>query len=62
MTLELILEIGCIGIILVYGRIWLGPRGETMDPAKLARYRWSTLGAIGWGLIILVRILTHTYK
>jgi hypothetical protein len=33
-----------------------------MDPTKLARYRWSTLGAIAWGLIILVRIVTHTYK
>jgi hypothetical protein len=62
MALEVILEIVCVSAGIVYGRIWRGPRGKTMDPTKLARYRWATLGAIGWGLIILVRIVTHTYR
>jgi hypothetical protein len=60
--LEVILEIVCVSAGIVYGRIWRGPRGKTMDPTKLVRYRWATLGAIGWGLIILVRIATHTYR
>jgi hypothetical protein len=62
MTLLVILEIVFVGVVLVYGRIWRGPRAKTMSPAKLARYRWATLFSAGWALIILVRLVTHTYK
>jgi hypothetical protein len=61
-TLEVILEIVCVGFVILYGWIWRGPRGKTMDPVKLARYRSATLFGLGWAALILARILTHTYK
>jgi hypothetical protein len=57
-----ILGVICLGFTLVYGYVWLGPRGKTINPTKLARYRWSTLVGLGLSAIILVRLLTHTYR
>gem|GEM_PF-6348580 len=61
-TLYLILEIVAVCTAL-YGRYMLkGSRLQTLSPAKLSRYRFATFGAAGWAAIILVRLLTHTYK
>ena len=62
MVLQVILEIVCMFFVILYGWIWRGPRGKTMDPVKRARYRSATLFGLGWAALILVRILTHTYK
>jgi haloacid dehalogenase-like hydrolase len=61
-TLSIILEIGFICIAFVGGYLWKGPRSQSVNPAKLARYRWATLFSAGWALIILMKLLTHTYK
>ncbi len=62
MTFEVVLGIICVSIVLVYGYMWRGPPGRTMNPVKRARYRWATLAGLGWGILILVRIVTHTFK
>jgi len=62
MTFEIVLEIAALAIALVYGYVWKGSHGKTMDPKKLARYRVAALGALGWALLIFVKIVTHTYK
>jgi hypothetical protein len=62
MTLSVILEFVAVGTVLVGGYMWKGPRSQSVSQAKLARYRWATLFSAGWALIILVRLLTHTYK
>lgn len=62
MTFYVIAEIIAVSVVIVYGYVWKGPRGKTMSTAKLARYRWATLFALGWAVIILVRLMTHTYK
>jgi hypothetical protein len=39
-----------------------GPRSHSLSPAKLSRYRWATLVALGWTVIILIRLVTNTYR
>ena len=56
-----VLEVICVFMVVVYGRIWRTANPETMDPKKIARYRWSTLTGVGLAVIIAVRLLTHTY-
>jgi hypothetical protein len=56
-----VLEVVCVFFVVVYGRIWRTATPATMDPKKLARYRWSTLAGAGLAVIIAVRLLTHTY-
>jgi hypothetical protein len=56
-----VLEVICVFFVVVYGRIWRTATPETMDPKKIARYRWSTLTGAGFAVIIAVRLPTHTY-
>jgi hypothetical protein len=60
-ALYVVLELACVVIAVVYGRIWRTADPATMDPKKIARFRSSACGATGLGLIIAVRLLTHTY-
>jgi hypothetical protein len=61
-ALYLVGEVVCVCAAL-YGRYLLkGPRSQTLSPAKLSRYRWATIYASGTAALILVRLLTHTYK
>jgi len=62
LTFWIILEVGFVLVILVYGYMWRGPPGKKMDPKKLARYRWSVRFGMCWAVLILVRLVTHTYR
>lgn len=39
-----------------------GPPRNRTSPQQIARYRQGTFVLTGWAIIVLIRILTHTYK
>jgi len=62
LTFWIVLEIVTVVAVLVYSYMWKGPPGKRMDPKKLARYRLAVRLGVGWAVLILVRLVTHTYK
>jgi len=54
-------------VIFVVGVIWgsymlKGPPGKTMNPKKVARYRYATRFGFFWAILVFVRLVTHTYR
>jgi hypothetical protein len=62
MTFEIVMLVlavgfGAFGFYMQKG----SPRTRT-SPQQLARYRRGTFVLTAWAIIVLVRLLTHTYK
>jgi len=61
MTLEIVLLVIAVGFGAFCLYMQTGPRRERTSPQQLALYRRSAYLLGGWTIILLVRLLTHTY-
>lgn len=61
-SLYIVLEIICVFFVLLGFYLWKKPRSEPVSPKKLSRYRWGATYGSGVAILILIRLLTHTYK
>jgi len=41
---------------------WKGPHGRSAPPAALRKYRQGTIVALALAVIVLVRLVTQTYR
>jgi hypothetical protein len=62
MIFEIVMLILAVGLITFCIYMQNGPPRSRTSPQQLARYRRGTFFIAAWGIIFVVRILTHTYK
>jgi hypothetical protein len=62
MTFEIVMLVLAVGLVAFCLYMQNGPARSRTSPQQLARYRRGTFFFTAWGIIFVVRILTHTYK